>query len=249
MALVKAQGEQAAALANSNGGGASFTDVKLAVPKGGAVKVRILGKKANAAWDAHGLFGPPKLVTRPCITALGEDCPDCEATKAMYAATEKGSKEREAYGGMRKQVRYLIAFGVLETGEVGVFDASQAQFNALWPKIVEYATPDEDGDIAIEKYAFNFSRTNGDKTTYSLDLLPKMSKADQESFAKFEGTTLPDDYFEKILLGMVRDRPTMIDDLKKAGLDFGVFGGATNSQPTDESAPIVDGSVDPTDNF
>lgn len=203
-----------------------FKDVKIVVPKGGSVRVCILGQYEYARYIAHNLFGV--INTRPCLAEIGEDCPDCRAVNEYVRKLSRDSAEYKETIQLRAQDRYLMAFGVIEpdhpmVGKVGIFDASKAQFIALKETIDKNSKADEDGEVPIQSYAFDFARSNAEKSTYSLQLVPKMSKKEAENFAKFDDYQIADDFYEKLLAPRTSEQ--MIDDLVKAGIGAHLFGG------------------------
>jgi hypothetical protein len=210
-------------------------DVLIKLKKDGdSVRVRILGKYDYAEYKNHGVF--KRLFSRPCLRPAGLSCPDCELV-------ESGLLEEDEKIALRAKPKYLMAFGVLETGQIGIFDASRKQFQALKPTIDKYSEPDEEGEIGINVYAFDLVQRGQDTSkTVALELVPKMTKAEKEAFAKFDGVTVEDDLFERVL--RPRDRATMIDDLAKAGFDTSIFGGSQAAEA--DVKPVSD---DPTEQF
>lgn len=235
MSIFTAKGEAAAVSADeSSRPKIKFDDVLIKLKKDGdTVRVRILGQFDYAEYKNHGVFN--RLYSRPCLKPAGTACPDCELV-------ESGKLDEDEAYTLKAKRKYLMAFGVLGTGQVGILDASAKQFKALKPTIEKNAKPDDDGEVGIETYAFDLTQHGeGTSKTLSLDLVPKMTKAEKEQFAAFDGVTVEDDYYEQVL--RPRDRATMIDDLAKAGYDTSIFGGETVT-PIDDA-----GDADPTSNF
>lgn len=165
---------------------------------GESIQVRILSSQDFVEYKAHSAYNLG-IYNQPCIQASGERCAFCEAAKS-------GIKEFE---GLKARHRYLFAFGDMQKGKVRVFDATKGQAVNLIETIYSYS---ED----VNEFSFVFKRV-GDKleTKYFLNPVLKLQPDKIESFQKFDGMTVEDDYYENIL--NLKSYQEQLEELKKVG--------------------------------
>lgn len=163
-----------------------------------SIKVRLLGVNDYVEYLSHGSFNH-KIYTQPCIAPTGVECPLCKASKS-------GIEEFEV---LYPKKRYLFAFADISTGELRVWDCSKGQAKGLLMAIKEYA--DDINDVA-----FTFKRSGSKlETTYTLNPILKLKGDDVENFAKFDGQTVPMEFFESVLIAKTPE--FMMDSLYNAG--------------------------------
>jgi hypothetical protein len=181
-----------------------FKKVYIRLKDGDSVRVRLLGKADYAEYLAHGDYNLG-ILTQPCIEPLGKECPMCIAANSGVPKFDK----------LYAKKRYLFAFADIDSGEIRVWDATKNQGEAMMDLIDEYA------DV-IDEVAFTFKRTgNKNETTYNLIPIMKLKEEDKAKFAKFDGQTVPKDFFDQVLVP--RTEKQMIEALQKAGFPVADF--------------------------
>lgn len=237
MGIVTNRGKQAKESANQSGSNIDFEKAFIRLKDGESVRVRIMTAEDYIEYKAHGSF-KNKIWTQPCIGTDGKQCALCEANDASI----------EGFDDLYAKKRYLFAMADLDMGEVRFFDATKGQAKDLIDTIDEY-------EESLGELAFTFKRSGTKKeTSYKLNPIIKLKKADQELFDKFNDETVADDSFEAVL--MPRTRAKQILELKKAEFPVAdVFGYVPSDDDNDggeskkdESKPIQDNG-DPTDIF
>lgn len=210
------------------GGNVDLKTVFIRLKDKDSVKVRVLGLTDYVEYKAHSSF-EHKVYTQPCVAPLGEECPNCVASKSGV----------EGFEGLYARKRYVFAFADLDKGQIRVWDCSKNQAKDLIAQIEEYA--DDINDIA-----FNFKRTgNKTDTSYKLNPILKMKGDDQEKFNAFDGVEVNMEFFESVLVPRTRD--LMIKVLDEAGFPvkeyFPDYTPEGEEAPTNNTPPADD--VDP----
>ncbi len=211
MSVITAKGKAAKESANKQG--IDFKKAFIRLKDGESVRVRILSEEDFVEYFSHGHYSKG-VFTQPCIEPAGEECALCEA--GQYEG-EKDDKGNNVWRPLLARKRYLFGFADIDEGEIRVFDASKTQAQALIAAIEEYA--ENLGDVA-----FTLKRVGkGKDTTYTLNPILKLKKADQEKFYAFDGKEVEVEFYEKCL--QPRTRAKQIAELKKAGFPIAeIFG-------------------------
>ena len=205
MGLISKKGKDV--LAEVNKEDIDLKKVYIRLKDGDSVRVRLLSADDYVQYRAHSNGFSFGIYTQPCTAPAGEECPLCKAYES----------NKEEYKDLRPSNRYLIAMADLDEGAIRVWDASKSQLKGLISQIEEYREMIEDPD---EEIMFTFKRT-GTKTSTTYTLAPIMNKkvkADlSESYHKFDGVTVEDNFFESVLVPRPKD--LIVKTLKQAGLD------------------------------
>lgn len=251
MAFIKKKGAEAAQSALTEK--VDTSKLLRSLSKGKVVRARIVDIDAFSEYDANSVFGAfnttpsGKSQGFPNLYDRAADILFAEAKAAKDAGNDELSSEiwKQA-NQIEAKLRYMYGFISLDDGQPGVIDLTENQGRSLAQDLAKSAKK-------IDKFAFEISKSgSGTNTAVKLTLLDlddDLTPDERKHFEASAGVTFDVDLFEKVLSEV--DEQTQIKGLYAFGFDVAKLGlgGATNSQPTDESAPIVDGSVDPTDNF
>jgi hypothetical protein len=165
------------------------------------------------------------------------------AKKASDKAEEDNLKaEARIYRG---ELRFMMGFFDLETGEDIVIDFSKNQMTVIRTAILKYAKK-------IDKIAFEISKSgSGTSTTVSLspvlDMDEDLTDKERAAFAKAEGQPFNDAIFDGVLYEM--DEAEQIESLTKAGFDISLIG--LSAQSNGGVTPVGDSgeAPDPTEQF
>ncbi len=145
----------------------------------------------------------------------------------------------------RGELRFMVGFHDLESGEDIVIDFSKNQFGVIHTAIKKYAKK-------LDKVAFELSKSgSGTSTTVSLspvlDMDEDITEKERAVFAKAEGQAFNDSLFDSLVYEA--DHAEQVANLVKAGFDVSLIGPAP---ATDEAPPITDAEgpdEDPTAKF
>jgi hypothetical protein len=164
---------------------------------GESIRVRLLGTEDYVEYLGSGDFNIGIYTT----AVIGKNDP---YTIACNSGIEKFEK-------LYPKKRYLFAFANIDTGELVVFDATKGQGEKLMDMIDDLAETIEEGS-----HAMTFKRV-GEKTETSYSLMPimKLKADDQEKFRSFDGVTVPEDFYESVLIPKTEEQK--IENLKEAG--------------------------------
>lgn len=196
---------------------------------GESVRVRVLAVDDFVEYMGAGDFNIGIYTTADISGVTGRKDP---YTVASNSGIEKFSK-------LYPKKRYLFALADIDSGEIRVFDATKGQGEKIMDQIDEYGEVIEEGTNA-----FTFKRT-GEKTETAYNLMPimKLKKEDEEKFRAFDDVSVPETFFDSVLIAKTEDQK--IEILKEAGFPVADFFDTAVAE--EESAE--EGSADETGNF
>lgn len=231
----------------ASGENAKFTKLR----SGSTIKVRVKGTEDLASYYNYGSYdrgvysftptNPPKrnakgfVVSDPTPWDLAAQYyQDLANNTEDKAEQEKLKAEARIYRG---ELRFMMGFYDLETGEDIVIDFSKNQMSVIRAAIVKYAKK-------LDKVAFELSKQgSGTSTTVSLspvlDMDEDLTDKERETFAKADGKPFNDAMFDNLVYEC--DPAEQIENLVKAGFDVSLIGlSAKSDEATQEGGQDYD---------
>lgn len=237
MSVFTNRGQAAKKSMNQNKQTIDLKKVYIRLKDGEAVRVRILSPEDYVEYLSHDAFNLG-IYPQPCSKPSGDKCLLCEAHAESKKLDEDNKKKFE---GLYAKRRYLFAFADIDSGEIRVWGAAKGQARTMIESIEEYAAD-------LNDIAFTLKRT-GSKTdtTYSLNPLLRLKPEDKAKFAKFDGATFEDEFFDTIL--QPRKLEWVMESLEKAGFPVELIGGSVTREQADDEVEEIQDDEDTDDIF